>query len=242
MKTEKTLLPATRNKPPPMDRVMLSSESKGTRIRVNTEDMKPFFEPTLSCFCKKPVHHYHTLEYGPILECASYDESSPYFNTRFACGFHAHELSWLKVRQHVLEGYPLYTGYKELDTCPLYNFTFCGLFKVINDFKSFTTTMPDCFCNRPTTLAHQRERGQENKNEAPKTVNFISCSNRSVPGAPKCNYFNSSNVTVFPKQKRRLHTAVDEQVYKDALDAVKRKMNLSKHYKYLPQNNTEDDT
>ncbi|KAL0575474.1 hypothetical protein ABG067_009029, partial [Albugo candida] len=65
-------------------------------------------------------------------------------------------------------------------------------------------------------MAYEKE-GRRKVHEAQRTVNYVSCSNRNVPGAPKCNYFNSSDVTVFARSKHQAHTAVEEQEYIDAL-------------------------
>lgn len=187
------------------DRAIMYFSSSNTQIKVNLQEVKPFLEPEILCFCKKPAFRYDTPEYGGILDCASYDEASPHYNPRFVCGFHVHERSWLKVRLHILNGFPIFSEYRELFTCPLYNFTYCSFFNVVNDYCSMPLTTPKCFCNRPTILDYEHKGGCQKFNQASTVTSYIACSNRNIPGAPKCNYWNPSVVTVFPKSKYQIH-------------------------------------
>lgn len=127
---------------------------RGTHLKPKQVDMISFFNPTIQCFCQKPASIYYTLEYGPILECASYDKNSQHYNPRYVCGFHVHEVSWKKLHEQLEQGYSVCSRYVELRACPLYNFTYCAMFKVKNEFKSVPVNLPTCFCGKPIKMIH----------------------------------------------------------------------------------------
>lgn len=199
------------------------NQCRGTHFKAEISDISAYFSPTLACFCKRPVHRYYTLEYGPILECASYDETKPFYNPRFICGFHVHEISWLRLFEQLNDGYSICSRYVELRTCPLFNFTYCALFKVQNDYRSIPVGLPTCFCGKSIKMVYNqiKDKHQERLQsivptslESKVVTNFI-CANRNVQGAPKCNWLNPADKSVFPKPKFQLHTQIDECTYNE---------------------------
>lgn len=140
------------------------SQCKWTHFEAEVSDILAYFT-TLSCFCKRPANRYYTLEYGPILECASYDKTKPFYNPRFVCGFHVHELAWLRLLNQLQEGYPICSRYLGLRACPLFNFTYCALFKVYNDYPSIPVSFPTCFCNKPIKMVHDQFKEKQDKLE-----------------------------------------------------------------------------
>lgn len=193
-------------------------QCEGRHFQLESE-LSKYFSP-LSCFCKRPVSRYYTLEYGPILECASYDETQPYYNPRFVCGFHVHELAWLSLYEQLEQGTLICSRLVELRACPLFNFTYCALFKVQNDYRSEPVGIPTCFCHKPIKMVHEQVikkpsllEYQPTKVEHPKTITNFICANRNKQGVPKCDWMNSADMSVFPKPKYKLHTAVDDKTY-----------------------------
>jgi hypothetical protein len=216
------------------------TECRGTHLKPKKTDLISFFNPTISCFCQKPANRYYTLEYGPILECASYNKSSPHYNPKYMCGFHVHELSWIKLHVQMKQGYSVCSRYTELRACPLYNFTYCAMFKVKNDYKTATVNIPTCFCGKPVKMVHDEERVVSTTAAKPAKTrhhhhhqrrdieyetlyisNFI-CSNRTVAGAQKCNFLNSADKSVFPKPKVQLHKEVDYDKYTEQRELMRK--------------------
>lgn len=176
------------------------------------------------CFCKKPANRSFTIEYGPILECASYDtniEEGQEANTtkvdklrswkaRYTCGFHVHERSWLKLRQAFLKGHAIDPDYSELQSCPLYNFTYCTIFYVTNAFdKVPPLILPKCFCEKPVILRQVNHTYAENRPHY-----FFRCEHAPIEGHRKCNWKLEANEVAFPRPKTRIHDRVSEEEYR----------------------------
>ncbi|KAG2204836.1 hypothetical protein INT47_004111 [Mucor saturninus] len=207
-------------------------QCEGTHFRVEESDLVSYFE-TLTCFCKRPVSRYYTLEYGAILECASYDETKPFFNPRFVCGFHVHEIAWLRLYEQLLQGYTICSRLVELRACPLFNFTYCALFKVHNDYPSVPVGLPTCFCRKPIKMVHEQQVIKKQQDtllkylertsiDQPNKIitNFI-CANRNEQGVTKCDWMNSADLSVFPKPKNKLHSQVDHSTYHEYTASLK---------------------
>lgn len=162
------------------------------------------------CFCKKEAHRCYTLEYGPILECASYgyhEHDIETYKRKYTCGFHVHEISWNKFRIDLKNGHTIQTDYPELRSCPLYNFTFCTIFYATNHFdKVPPAILPNCFCGHPVKLREGQHRI------------YFSCRTSSVEGAKKCSWKLDAREIAFTKPKHRLHTFVDLETYHNHLD------------------------
>ncbi|KAI9357787.1 hypothetical protein BD770DRAFT_410607 [Pilaira anomala] len=157
------------------------------------------------CFCNRPAHRTYTLEYGPILECATY---GPLEQGKFICGFHVHEYSWQQFRNQVKQtGGSIESQYNELKTCPLYNFSFCTLFHLSNPYdKVPPTVIPNCFCGLPVKL-------REKYNTDRKLLIYFTCPNSTNEGVKKCSWYLDSKKVAFIKPTYRLHTLVDKEAY-----------------------------
>ncbi|KAI8890885.1 hypothetical protein K501DRAFT_205354 [Backusella circina FSU 941] len=182
-------------------------------------------EDLTHCFCKLPVERFYTAEYGPILECGQFrdhPESSSATASRnsIVCGFHVHEYAWKKFRGIVDHGHFLKPDHLELQSCPFFNFTFCTLFDVENEYECMTPTVPLCSCKRPVIQKTER------KGTTPEIV-FV-CKNADIDGArPKCSWYLPAKRTAFPKPKYRLHSIIDNETYfnklQEKVDEIKAK-------------------
>ncbi|GAA5801871.1 hypothetical protein HPULCUR_007327 [Helicostylum pulchrum] len=154
------------------------------------------------CYCNKSAHRNYTLEYGPILECASYGNiKQDNYQVKYACGFHVHELSWLKLKQQMQSGSRISSHYSELRGCPLYNFTYQTVFNLENNFSRITPFMlPNCFCQIEVKLC----------DEFPF---YFSCQNRGEEGITRCAWYLEAKNVAFIKTKHSLHTYVSLEAY-----------------------------
>ncbi|KAI8094212.1 hypothetical protein BDF21DRAFT_408220 [Thamnidium elegans] len=158
------------------------------------------------CFCDKPAHRNYTLEYGPIMECASYGNiKQDNYQVKYACGFHVHELSWTKLIQRVQNGSHISSHYSELRACPLYNFTYQTIFNLENDFKKMTPfTLPNCFCQNAVKLCDG-------------IPFYFACQNRGKEGVTKCSWYLEAKDVAFIKSKTTLHRYVSLEAYEKKL-------------------------
>lgn len=169
------------------------------------------FDPP-QCFCKKEAHRGYTLEYGPILECASYgytEQDTESYKRKYTCGFHVHEASWNKHCNDLKNGLTIQSDYAELRSCPLYNFTFCAVFFTSNQHdKVPPTVLPNCFCGNPVQL-------REGNHQL-----YFACKGFLSDGSKRCSWKLDAKEVAFTKPKHRLHTFVDLDTYHQHLDKL----------------------
>ncbi|KAG0790803.1 hypothetical protein G6F57_000605 [Rhizopus arrhizus] len=84
-----------------------------------------------SCFCNLPAHRTYDTRHDPLLECGQYHVDERDVKTKFVCGFHLHERSWKTARERMLVSQQIAED-AELESCSLYNLTFCILLKTTN--------------------------------------------------------------------------------------------------------------
>ncbi|KAI9478052.1 MAG: hypothetical protein EXX96DRAFT_569391 [Benjaminiella poitrasii] len=164
-----------------------------------------------NCFCGKPAHRSFTLEYGPILDCDSYNldpstvtDPTIKIKSKFVCGFHVHEKSWNEFRQQLKNGHTVNSEFSELRSCPLYNFTYCTIFHLSNPYLLVPPpNLPECFCHRPVVM-----RFKDN------SIQFV-CKNNNVDGARKCSWILPANEVAFPRPEHRIHTRVSQDIFID---------------------------
>ncbi|RCH88175.1 hypothetical protein CU098_008179 [Rhizopus stolonifer] len=172
------------------------------------EKILPF--PSL-CFCKKPAYRSYTLEFGPVLECGNYqvDLDNNLVKTKYICGFHVHEMSWEKLQNRIILEEEIIADHPELRACPLYNFTFCAMFHLTNDYLNIPPSTPTCFCNEPVVV-------KENKNLLPgnsKVIELV-CKNSDIEGVkPKCSWILRAKEVAYPRPKICLHQRVNQDEY-----------------------------
>ena len=204
-------------------KAMPPSPQVNHRYLTNIEK-KPSYKPTADqlanmtadmplCFCKKPAHRSFTKEYGPILECALFNESkdnnnkSTALKKKYTCGFHVHELSWIKLRDAFLRGEVIEAEYPELRACPLYNFTYCVSFHINNTYEKVPPLrLPDCFCGKTVNLSEVKEPTDY------RPRHFFVCSG-NIESGRKCSWRLEAQEVAFPRAKYSLHTYVDEATY-----------------------------
>ncbi|KAI8091469.1 uncharacterized protein B0P05DRAFT_527681 [Gilbertella persicaria] len=186
-------------------------QNKGYYVIPNKEQLAAILPEKTLCFCSKPAYRSYTLEYGPILECGNFandptiDSDPPIhrLQKQFVCGFHVHETSWKRVCDQIRQKNTVHSEYTELRTCPLYNFTYCTMFRLTNSFKMDTPTiLPECFCHRPVVMRIHPKEGVQ-----------FACKNSFVDGAPKCSWVLKASEVAFPRPKYRIHTFVDNDTY-----------------------------
>lgn len=198
----------------------MSPRSSNSIVPTNEQIRFAFFDP-IRCFCGKPAYIGYTLEYGPILQCGRLGtEASEDQKTKFVCGFHVHENSWLSFRAAQLKK-PLFMislDYSELRTCPLYNFSYCAMFRVINNYAlASPIELPQCFCRRPAVMCINHKNGIQ-----------FACQKASIDGASKCNWKLPAKEVAFPSPKHRIHRYVDKEKYIEMRERL-RKVLLSEH-------------
>jgi hypothetical protein len=179
------------------------------------EQLEKILPCLILCFCNKPAHRTYTLEYGPVLECGNYqvEPNDNNIKTKYICGFHVHELAWNKLRNHLMQEGHLNADYQELRACPLFNFTFCTIFYITNDYPMKPPSVPLCFCNRPVIIRDNKAVSSLNKL---KVIEFT-CQNCDIEGArPKCSWILRANEVAFPRPKQRLHRDVNSDDYTNA--------------------------
>ncbi|KAI7902728.1 uncharacterized protein BX663DRAFT_510268 [Cokeromyces recurvatus] len=192
------------------------------------------------CFCKKPADRIFTHEYGAILQCANYsrnidfiekekstnsNNNNYYFNEQQkrkqrVCGFHVHEGPWIKLSQQLNSGHYICSEYIELRTCPMFNFTFCALFGVNNDYRKEPPNWPLCFCNKPVVLDYQDIRYNDLQEcisanlswDFRISIKFI-CQSLYKDYTRKCNWINEANNAVFDKPKFPVHREISPDVF-----------------------------
>lgn len=158
----------------------------------------------VQCYCNKPAHRNYTLEYGTILECASYGTiKENNYQVRYACGFHVHELSWVKLKQQVQSRSYISSHYFELRACPLYNFTYQTVFNLENSFSKMTPfALPNCFCQNEVKLCDGLPL-------------YFSCQNRDKEGARRCDWYLKAKNVAFIKNEHSLHSYVSLERYEN---------------------------
>lgn len=169
------------------------------------------FASPIQCFCKLPAQRRYTLEYGAILECASfdYDKDDGTFPSKYICGFHIHERPWSALTKNKRTNKK---GQEEtvinlqcfsLRTCPRYNFTVCSIFKVENTYRiTPPLSLPLCFCKMQVVM-FVTEEGQ---------IRFT-CKNSRLVGVGRCAWDQASMEVGFPKEQYRLHNLMDYDDY-----------------------------
>ncbi|KAI8375238.1 hypothetical protein BD560DRAFT_350050 [Blakeslea trispora] len=190
---------------------LTESKSKNRQAIMPTKDQLDIILPeTPLCFCHKPAHRAYTLEYGPILECNSFNTAPTAepselnrLRRKFVCGFHVHELSWNVFCDRIRQGHTIYAEHPELKTCSLYNFTYCAMFRVTNSYSVHPPiALPQCFCQRPVAMrVHPRDGLQ------------LACKNSNIDGARKCSWVLKASDVAFPRPKFDLHTYVSHDYY-----------------------------
>ncbi|KAL9543423.1 hypothetical protein MBANPS3_008126 [Mucor bainieri] len=163
--------------------------------------------PTL-CFCRKQAHRVFTSEYGPVLVCSNFDvdpkTTTNKASSKYVCGFHVHETSWLKFRDTLKEGKHVNIDYVELRSCPLYNFTFCAIFRTSNKFDmNPPIVLPKCFCHKPVIMRINRTTH---------SVSFA-CKNGDVDGAKKCSWILPAHQVAFPRPSFHIHNYISQDEY-----------------------------
>lgn len=160
----------------------------------------------IQCFCNKPAQRKYTLEYGPILECASFDytdNNDNDFRSHYICGFHIHERYWTSLVDNVKKDHNVNLQCILLRSCPCFNFTVCTIFKAMNTYNmSPPLLLPVCFCNRPVSW-HVTDQGSV----------VFECKNRNVEGVGRCSWSLTSIDVAFPKPRFRLHSLINFDEY-----------------------------
>ncbi|KAI8990062.1 hypothetical protein BDB01DRAFT_833093 [Pilobolus umbonatus] len=135
-----------------------------------------------TCFCGKPAYASAVNSENTVYECNLMGRVGKLRQLR-VCGFHIHSKAWEIFRQQLMyEPRQLDIHHPELSQCPLFNYTFCTLFHVINSFEKDTLTVPDCFCRHPVVIQQMMHRGQQR-------IAFT-CKNHSLEGTrPRCSWF-----------------------------------------------------
>ncbi|CAO3646822.1 unnamed protein product [Mucor hiemalis] len=99
--------------------------------------------------------------------------------------------------------------YSELQSCPLYNFTYCSIFYVTNKFEKVPPlVLPSCFCGKPVIL---RETSHAYANHRPHY--FFNCQHAQIEGIKKCSWRLEATEVAFPRAKTRIHDRVSEEEY-----------------------------
>lgn len=194
---------ATRS-PVMTERSFNKNSSKSNDIVLTTDQIDLVLSDPIRCFCGKPAHRVYTLEYGPVLECGTFDmEQADSQKSKFICGFHVHETSWISFRNLLKDGNTVNSEYSELRTCPQYNFTYCAMFHIKNEYKlDPSTKLPECFCRRPVAMrVHNKDAIQ------------FACKNAFIDGARKCSWVLNAKDVAFPRPKQRIHNHVSRAEY-----------------------------
>jgi hypothetical protein len=199
-----------------------SLHTKKTLSRFGLNILK---EELPNCYCRMPAERVYTAEFGPILECGRFREAAESAtSSRMVCGFHVHEYAWRKFRGIVDYGHFLKSNHHELKSCSFFNFTFCTLFDVENEYECRTPTVPLCSCKRPVI------QKTETRGITPMIV-FV-CKNADIDGArPKCSWLLEANRTPLPKPKYPLHAIIEREEYFNRMQA---KMDEIKEKNLIP--------
>lgn len=197
------VIPDTR-KSQTRERIHSNSNDKNNNIVPTNDQMELVLSDPIRCFCGKRAYRGYTLEYGPVLECGTFDmEESDDQITKFICGFHVHETSWISFREQLKAGNTITSEYPELRTCSRYNFSYCTMFRVKNQYTlEAPTKVPQCFCGRPVVLRVNH-----------KDTIQLACRNAFVDGARKCSWILNVKDVAFPRSKQRIHDYIDQDKY-----------------------------
>ncbi|CAO3686506.1 unnamed protein product [Rhizopus stolonifer] len=114
-----------------------------------------------------------------------------------------------KLQNKIILEEEIITDHPELRACPLYNFTFCAMFHLTNDYLKIPPSTPKCFCNEPVVV-------KENKNLLPgnsKVIELV-CEKSDIEGAkPKCSWILRAKEVAYPRPKVCLHQRVSQDEY-----------------------------
>ncbi|CAG8754872.1 8083_t:CDS:2, partial [Ambispora leptoticha] len=127
------------------------------------------------------------------------------------CGFHVHKRSWDMFMRAYMRNERVKRCERELSICPYFNFTFCIVFGIQNEYPKRHPPAPNCFCGKPVVLRTARDSRL-----------MFSCANYHISGArPKCTWhlyaeevpFNNTDFCTHPlisMQATRLLEQIDE--------------------------------
>ncbi|CAO3632569.1 unnamed protein product [Mucor fragilis] len=160
------------------------------------------------CFCRKQAHRVYTSEYGPVLVCNNFDvdpaTTTTKASSKYVCGFHVHELSWIKFCETLRATKHVHIDYVELRSCPLYNFTFCAIFRTSNKFDmNPPIVLPKCFCHKPVIMRINRTN---------RSISFA-CKNGDIDGAKKCSWILPAHQVAFPRPSFDIHNCISHEEY-----------------------------
>lgn len=160
------------------------------------------------CFCRKQAHRVFTSEYGPILVCNHFGvdtaTATNKATSKYVCGFHVHEISWIKFCDTLRATNHVNIDYVELRSCPLYNFTFCAIFRTSNKFDmNPPIVLPKCFCHKPVIMRINRTNH---------SISFA-CKNGDVNGAKKCSWILPAHQVAFPRPNFNIHNCISHEEY-----------------------------
>lgn len=177
-------------------------------ITPTKEQLDVILPNPVQCFCEKPAHRTFTSEYGPILVCNNFEldpATTPHkTQSKFVCGFHVHETSWTKFCDAIKGKNHVSVDYVELRSCPLYNFTFCTIFRISNKYDmNPPIILPNCFCHKPVTMRISR---------VDSSISFA-CKNGDVDGARKCSWVLPAHQVAFPRPTFHIHNTITHEDY-----------------------------
>ncbi|KAI8636966.1 hypothetical protein BD408DRAFT_425351 [Parasitella parasitica] len=186
-----------------------------TNLNANTRLISPSKEQLdvilpmpVQCFCGKKAFRTYTSEYGPVLVCSNFelDPATTLHKTqsKYVCGFHVHEISWTKFCDTLKATNLVSLDYVELRSCPLYNFTFCAIFRISNKFElNPPIVLPKCFCHSPVTMRISRAN----------SAIIFACKNGDVDGAKKCSWVLPAHQVAFPRPNFHIHNCISHEEY-----------------------------
>ncbi|KAK4517774.1 uncharacterized protein ATC70_001118 [Mucor velutinosus] len=184
-------------------------QTSSTHNLTATSDMLNIVLPNpTQCFCRKRAHRVYTSEYGPILVCNNFDvdpaTTTNKASSRYVCGFHVHEISWIKFCDTLRATHHVNIDYVELRSCPFYNFTFCAIFRTSNKFDmNPPIVLPKCFCHKPVIMRINRTSH---------SISFA-CKNGDVDGAKKCSWILPAHQVAFPRPNFNIHNSISHEEY-----------------------------
>ncbi|GAA5801044.1 hypothetical protein HPULCUR_006486 [Helicostylum pulchrum] len=146
-------------------------------------------------------------KYGPIFDCVSYDVDNHYrYGRETTCGFHVHKISWDRVRSYIDSGSTIHVEITDLRACPLYNYTFCNVFNLTNNYdKTPPHRLPNCYCGYPVELEEERNGDF--------CSFFFVCKNLHKQRDERCTCYVDAKEVFFAKSEDMLHTHVDVETY-----------------------------
>ncbi|GAN03622.1 hypothetical protein MAM1_0044c03077 [Mucor ambiguus] len=184
-------------------------QSANTRNVSATNEMLDIVLPSpTQCFCRKQARRVYTSEYGPILVCSNFGvdpaTTTNKVSSKYVCGFHVHEISWIKFCDTLRATNHVNIDSVELRSCPLYNFTFCAIFRTSNKFDmNPPVVLPKCFCHKPVIMRINRTNH---------SISFA-CKNGDVNGAKKCSWILPAHQVAFPRPKFNIHNCISLEEY-----------------------------